>query len=172
MSELTDRARAVVASVADGEWEVETVYEHGAPHSYHVTNCERFRGYRNVVGTGEDRALAEFIAGSRELILVLAARVDELECAGDHEDGTVGDMISTMVQYPLDRKVVLSSDAEGNDYSPWDSYSEGVYVPEYTWSGSVYPTEQQVAENDDYSEDDLPPEGEEVFPAVVLYPRR
>jgi hypothetical protein len=172
MSELTDHARASVSSVADGEWEVDTVYEHGAPRSYRVTNCERFRELRNDIGTGTDKSLAEFIAGSRELILALAARVDELECDGDHEDGTVGDMISTLVQYPLDHRIVLSSDAEGNDYSPWHSYAERVYVPEYTWSGAVYATKQQVAEDDDYTEDDLPPEGEEAFPAVVLYPRR
>lgn len=111
MSELTDHARASVSSVADGEWEVATVYAYGVPHSYRVTNCERFRELRNDIGTGTDKSLAEFIAGSRELILALAARVDELEDYGDHEDG-------------------------------------------------------------DYTEEDLPPGGEEAFPAVVLYPRR
>ena len=79
MSELTERARAAVASVADGEWTVGTLYKYGVADGYYVDNAERWRGERNFVNVGEDKALAEFIAGSRELILELARRVEELE---------------------------------------------------------------------------------------------
>jgi len=79
MSDLTDSARAAVASVADGDWTVETMYEGGTPSGYLVDNAARFRDFRNAVHVGEDKALAEFFSGAREMILELAERVDELE---------------------------------------------------------------------------------------------
>lgn len=38
---------------------------------------------------------------------------------------------------PLDpeAEVILSKDAEGNNYSPLSDYSSGKYIPDSTWSG-------------------------------------
>jgi hypothetical protein len=37
-----------------------------------------------------------------------------------------------------DTKIILSKDAEGNDFSPLSDYSIGVYVPDSTWSGEMF----------------------------------
>lgn len=178
MSELTDRARAAVESVADGEWAVETVYEGGVPRGYRVSDAERWRGERNPVHTGEDKALAEFIAGSRELILALARRVDELETGsscGESEapvavaaTGTVAHLISELREYPQNALVVMSADAEGNRYSPWYVAAESLYAAETTWRGDVYPTAEQVADFEDPDAYDYAPE--DAVPCVVLWP--
>lgn len=34
--------------------------------------------------------------------------------------------------------IVMSSDGEGNNYSPLAGYCTGVYVPESTWAGQFY----------------------------------
>jgi len=58
---------------------------------------------------------------------------------------TVGELADYLVDQPRDRSVVLAKDAEGNGYSPLSVAEEGIYVPESTWSGEMYPTPEQIA---------------------------
>lgn len=70
---------------------------------------------------------------------------------------TVRELIEDLQKLNPDHPVVLAKDGEGNDYSPLDSYSTGVYEAHSTWSGDVYD------ENDEDAPEDLPP-------VVVLWP--
>lgn len=44
-------------------------------------------------------------------------------------------------------EVVMSSDAEGNNYSPLACLDVGHYQPESTWAGEWYNTEEGYAAN-------------------------
>ncbi|MGW2911322.1 hypothetical protein ACWC9X_12855 [Streptomyces asoensis] len=70
---------------------------------------------------------------------------------------------------PADTLVVLSSDTEGNRYSPFSAYLCGRYAPVYDQSGAVYPLESELAEDPELRElfCDIP--GNAVA-ALVLYP--
>lgn len=61
--------------------------------------------------------------------------------------------------------IVMSSDAEGNSYSPLAGWWEGIYVPDSTWSGSVYDPDDE-----EYGEYGEPEEAEDAEPCVVLWP--
>lgn len=58
---------------------------------------------------------------------------------------TVGDLIDYLATQPRDRKVILRKDAEGNGHSPLAEAWEAVYEADSTWSGTVYPTDEDVA---------------------------
>jgi len=83
----------------------------------------------------------------------------------------VKDLIHELKDYPQDALVVMSTDAEGNGYSPLAALNDEVYVPDSTWSGTTYVArtltpelqEQGYTEEDCYGEDD----GQD---AVVLWP--
>ena len=82
------------------------------------------------------------------------------------------DLLSTLDQ---EAEVILSSDAEGNSYSPLASYDTGVYAPNSTWSGDFYSTNDVVDEDEDADDEDDeddedcgPPDN--AIPAVVLWP--
>lgn len=60
---------------------------------------------------------------------------------------------------PDEAEVVLSKDAEGNDYSPLDRAESMFYEPETTYSGEVY---------DHDCDGDGPPASAK--PALVLWP--
>ena len=79
------------------------------------------------------------------------------------------DLLSTLDQ---EAEVVLSSDAEGNSYSPFSCCSKGVYAPDSTWSGDFYSTNDTVDEDEDADDEDDgdcgPPDN--AIPAVVLWP--
>lgn len=47
----------------------------------------------------------------------------------------VCDLIEELKQLDPDMEVVMSSDAEGNSYSPLSGYGVGYYVKENSWSG-------------------------------------
>lgn len=52
---------------------------------------------------------------------------------------TVAELIEYLKEMPADALVLLSSDGEGNSYSPFSGdHSEGVYVADSTWSGDFY----------------------------------
>lgn len=70
---------------------------------------------------------------------------------------TVRELIELLSTLEPERVVILSSDREGNSYSPLDAYSEDYYVAETTYSGEVYPTLEE-ADSDD------------AVPCVVLAP--
>ena len=48
---------------------------------------------------------------------------------------TMGDLIDILEEYSRDTLIVLSSDREGNNYSPLDAVSEAHYEPVTTWYG-------------------------------------
>lgn len=68
---------------------------------------------------------------------------------------TVADLIEALQQEDPARLVVLSSDAEGNRYSPLAGFDLGLYEAETAWSGTMR------------AEDDVDASGK---PALVLYP--
>lgn len=45
-------------------------------------------------------------------------------------------------KYPDDFEVVMSSDEEGNSFSPLADFGIGSYVPETTWGGEVFMGEE------------------------------
>ena len=70
---------------------------------------------------------------------------------------TVKALIAQLEKHDLNRVVVLSSDSEGNSYSPLSSVNPFRYLPDTTWSGEIY----------DEDETEMPP-GTKA--ALVLYP--
>jgi hypothetical protein len=84
---------------------------------------------------------------------------------------TVKELINELKDYPQDAVVVMSSDREGNAYSPLAALNEGIYVPDSTWSGTTFVArtltpglkEQGYTEGDGYNQKD----GQD---AVVLWP--
>ena len=51
---------------------------------------------------------------------------------------TVRELINYLATQPLDRKVIMAKDAEGNGYSPLAAADEGMYAATSTWSGEIY----------------------------------
>lgn len=84
---------------------------------------------------------------------------------------TVKELIEELKTAPQESIVVMSSDAEGNSYSPLAMSWEAVYVPDSTWSGDVYVgrelTDDLVKEG--YSEGDCY-DDEDAVDAVILSP--
>ena len=70
---------------------------------------------------------------------------------------TIKALIAELKKHDPNRVVVMSSDGEGNNYSPLSSIHPVFYLPDTTWSGEIY--------NDDETE--MPP-GTKA--ALVLYP--
>jgi hypothetical protein len=50
----------------------------------------------------------------------------------------VSELKEILNSLPDDTQIVMSSDSEGNSYSPLSGYCVGQYVPENTWSGTFY----------------------------------
>jgi len=50
---------------------------------------------------------------------------------------TVAELIKQLQELPQDHEVILSKDAEGNNFSPLYQMGEGCYHPETTWYGEV-----------------------------------
>jgi hypothetical protein len=69
---------------------------------------------------------------------------------------------------PGDTIVVLSEDGEGNGFSPLAEVETAMYSADSTYSGEHYLTEEQVAADPEYGEDDLAPD--DAVPAVFLWP--
>jgi len=81
---------------------------------------------------------------------------------------TVRELREALAGLPDDMLVVMSRDAEGNGYSPLVETSESMYVAETTWSGEVYPTPEDIADDEQLGEDDEAP-GDAVR-VVTLWP--
>ncbi len=61
---------------------------------------------------------------------------------------TVNELLKVLKRLPPTLEVVMSKDGEGNQFSPYDEYSLGIYTPESTWSGSF---ESHVQDDNGYS---------------------
>ena len=64
----------------------------------------------------------------------------------DEGMSTVGELLDYLATQPRDRKVILRKDAEGNGHSPLAEAWEAIHVADSTYSGEVYPTDEDVAE--------------------------
>lgn len=62
---------------------------------------------------------------------------------------TVGELKEQLKDVPDDAIVVLSSDSEGNNYSPLADGYTSYYEPECTWMGTVY-NKYSYKEDEDY----------------------
>jgi hypothetical protein len=60
---------------------------------------------------------------------------------------TVEELMELLKTIPPQTKIVMSSDSEGNTYSPLSSHGLGVYVPDSTWSGDFYSIELTAEDN-------------------------
>ena len=65
---------------------------------------------------------------------------------------TKKDLIEALVDVPDDFVVILSSDSEGNNYSPLAGYDKVMYVPENSYSGEIYDKESTDDMDIDYVE--------------------
>jgi hypothetical protein len=81
---------------------------------------------------------------------------------------TVGELIIELQKLDPDFPVIMSEDAEGNGHSPLAEVWESMYFAEQTWCGTVHPLSEEIAESDQYTEEDEAPEGS--VRAVVLWP--
>ena len=70
---------------------------------------------------------------------------------------------------PDDMKIILQKDSEGNDCSPLAGADPNcIYIPENTWSGTVYSTE--LTAEDYYMDEDEWNEIRSKPKVLVLYP--
>lgn len=60
---------------------------------------------------------------------------------------TVSELIAKLSTLNPDLYVVMSKDAEGNDFSPLQSFEVGTYIPSTTWAGDFVAPD----EDEDYS---------------------
>lgn len=80
---------------------------------------------------------------------------------------TVQELIELLEVEDPNATIILSSDAEGNNFSPVDeTYSTGVYRPYSSYAGDFYPT----SDDTEFEWDDSDLEGYATIKAVVLYP--
>jgi hypothetical protein len=92
----------------------------------------------------------------------------------DFEKHTVGELMNYLATQPLDRKVILRKDAEGNGHSPLAEAWEAMYSADSTWSGDTYLTPEGLAaemagpNRQGWSEDDAAPDDAERV--IVLGP--
>jgi len=82
---------------------------------------------------------------------------------------TVAELIAKLSEIENHRIVILSSDGEGNNYSPLAEIYEVEYVPDSTYSGYIYDdSEDEACEDEDECEDYR--SALDIFDALVLYP--
>lgn len=84
---------------------------------------------------------------------------------------TVKELIEYLQQCNPSDLVVLSRDAEGNGYSPLESYSEDLYVAESSWYGETCLREltpELVAQG--YTSEDVGSIEDGAIPCVTLAP--
>jgi hypothetical protein len=74
----------------------------------------------------------------------------------------VKQLIELLGYLPPESQIILSSDGEGNNFSPLTDYSNGYYFPESSWQGSFFTDEESIKEMED--------DGWEGTPAIVLWP--
>jgi hypothetical protein len=78
----------------------------------------------------------------------------------------VKDFIQILETYDPEMLVVMSSDSEGNNYSPFSDFDEGYYIPYSTYSGEMYFDQNLEEEPDEYDVDEIRQERR----ALVLFP--
>lgn len=82
----------------------------------------------------------------------------------------VKELIELLKEQDGEREVVMSTDGEGNSYSPLSDISTAGYRADSTWSGEIGPEEwTDKMEEDGYDEEDVY-NGEGDVPALVLWP--
>jgi hypothetical protein len=54
---------------------------------------------------------------------------------------TIKQLIEDLSTLDPNAVIVMSSDSEGNSYSPFAGYYEALYLPRNTWSGEIYTKE-------------------------------
>ena len=69
-------------------------------------------------------------------------------------------MIELLQKLPQNHQVIMSKDAEGNNFSPFANHSEDIYIPITTWYGEIKDKEEYEEENEE-----VPPNN-----TVVLWP--
>lgn len=62
---------------------------------------------------------------------------------------TVRELIKMLEILDQDSLVIISADAEGNDYSPMDDYSTGLYWANTTWSGDFHSDREELEEDEE-----------------------
>ena len=81
---------------------------------------------------------------------------------------TVAELIKALQEYPQDSLVIMSSDGEGNCFSPLADTSDGGYHAETTYDGVCGPLEiTEEMKKDGYSDED---KLEDAVPVVCLWP--
>ena len=79
----------------------------------------------------------------------------------------VKDLIEILKDLSPDREVIMSSDSEGNTYSPLYQCGQCRYKQEYRYAGEVYREPPREPDADGSYEDEAPKDS---IPAVVFYP--
>ena len=83
---------------------------------------------------------------------------------------TVSELIKKLSGLDPDSIVIMSSDGEGNNYSPLcDSFGYSRYKADTTWSGELV-SELNFNEDPDYYDNNLEEYLSGSVPAVILYP--
>ncbi|MFZ4266651.1 hypothetical protein [Streptomyces arboris] len=82
--------------------------------------------------------------------------------------GTLRALLAEFDNLPDDAPVIIQKDTVGERFSPALGGEEAMYVEGRRYDAEVYPTPEQIAESDDYTEDDEAPEG--AVRAIVLWP--
>lgn len=83
----------------------------------------------------------------------------------------VGELIALLQDLPEDTVVVLSSDSEGNSYSPLsDDFSLGKYIPDSTYSGEFFANDHIEEDGDDHEYFEEASENKDVLDCIVLWP--
>ncbi|MGW6455006.1 hypothetical protein ACWF94_03625 [Streptomyces sp. NPDC055078] len=75
--------------------------------------------------------------------------------------------LAELAHLPDDTPVVMSRDAEGNEYSPLFTMDDALYVAHSEYSGDWYATDDHRAANPRQDWDPAPPEA---VPAIFLWP--
>jgi hypothetical protein len=83
---------------------------------------------------------------------------------------TVSELIEKLSELDPNALVILSSDGEGNNYSPLcDSFGYSAYRANSSWSGELV-SEEDFDDDPDYYDNDLEEYLSGSVPAIVLYP--
>ena len=77
----------------------------------------------------------------------------------------VSKLIKKLSQLDPNAIVVMSSDGEGNQFSPLADLDVGKYIPETTWSGHV-PAPEDLADEEYYEREEV----ENMQDCVILWP--
>ena len=75
---------------------------------------------------------------------------------------TVGELKKYLEDLPDETMFIMSSDGEGNSYSPLAGMDLVTYVPESTWGGYIW------SDDDEYEDDAQPPD--DAVESIVLWP--